>query len=165
MNSRSHITMKCSVTLLKKLVKEMGLRSSSDSGVGILPIGVTYSDFQCEGHSADWKILFNIIFRVPASSLENSFVIVRGKSPGTPDLGFLAMLILSRVSCTVITGGSGKFSFNFLWTRSGRRPISSGWYSWLISEKWSAIFSADCRLVRFSCIYWPEYLYLWDAAS
>ena len=80
--------MKFSVTLLKKLVNEIGLKSSSDSGLEIFPIGVTYSDFQCEGHSADWKILFKIVFRGPASSSENSFVIVRGRSPGTPDLGF-----------------------------------------------------------------------------
>ena len=94
--SSNHITTKCSVTLLKNGVSDIGLKSSSDIGIGILLIGVTHSCFHCAGHSPVLTILLIILFIGVASSGENSFVIRRGRSPGTPECGFFAHLIFSN---------------------------------------------------------------------
>ena len=91
------MTTKCSVTLLKKGVSDIGLRSSSHLGSGIFPIGVMYSFFQFLGQTAVCMILLIIPERGVASSTENSFVTWLGRSIGTPERGFLAASIFFQV--------------------------------------------------------------------
>ena len=144
MCSNSHATTKCSVTLLKNAVSEIGLKSSSVSGCATLPIGVTNSFFQCVGHVAVSTILLIILWRGGASSTENSFVICCGKSDGTPDRGFLALSIFLKVSSTLTTGGGVISVLSLVWTREGNEQKLRGGKVLLISEKWLAITSADC---------------------
>ena len=84
--------MKCSVTLLKNAVNEMGRRSSSVSGIGILPIGTMCSIFHWLGHSPVLEILLMIQLTGLPNSGANSWVSCLGRSLGTPDLGFLKYL-------------------------------------------------------------------------
>ena len=102
--SSSHITIKCSVTLLLNGVSEIGRRSSSVSGLATLPIGVTYSNFQCSGHSNNLVILLMIFLSGAASSIENSFIRLLGRSPGTPDFGFFADFIFFHTSSSLTVG-------------------------------------------------------------
>ena len=148
--SSSHITIKCSVTLLQNGVSEIGRRSSSVSGLATLPIGVTYSNFQCSGHSNDLVILLMIFLSGAASSIENYFIRLLGRSPGTPDFGFFADFIFCQTSSSLTVGEGAVSEFNLTWTLAGSKPVSSGGKELLISAKWSAILSADCRAVRFS---------------
>ena len=70
--SISHITTKCSVTLLKKEVKDIGLRSSSVSGNGTLLVGTMCSNFHGLGHSPELAMLFMILVTGWANSGANS---------------------------------------------------------------------------------------------
>ena len=106
------MTTKCSVTLLKNGVSEIGLRSSSVSGRGIFPIAVTNSIFHCDGHSKVSRILLIIVDTGVASSGANSEINVLGMSPGTPDFGFFADSILQYTSYS-LTVGVASILFNF----------------------------------------------------
>ena len=93
MTSSSHMTRNCSMTLERNEVNPIGLRSSSVAGCWIFPNGVTYSSFHWSGQFADCTKLFNELCTGFANSTENSFNNVLGRSPGTPDWGFLAATI------------------------------------------------------------------------
>ena len=95
MQSVSHCTINCSISLLKEAVRDIGLRSSSFLGEVVFAIGVTYSILYCSGHTADCTILFNSLCSGLASSSLNSLTILLGKSPGITDRGFFAALSLT----------------------------------------------------------------------
>ena len=135
MYSRSQRTTKCSVTLLQKGVSEIWRRSSSDSGLVVFPMGVTYSNFHCWGHSAVFTMLFIIISRGEASSTENSLTKLLGSSPGTPDYGFLAALIFSQTSNSLKVGGLEVSVFSLFSTLSDSKSMFRGGKLLLIPAK------------------------------
>ena len=103
MNNISHSTTNFSRTLLKKGVREITLRSSSLSGSAVFWSGVPYSLFHEVGQfTAPFLALFTTLLKIletgAASSGPNSLISLSGRSPGTPDLGLLALLILSYTS-------------------------------------------------------------------
>ena len=132
---KSQSTIKCSVTLLKNGVREIGLKSFSDCGSGTFPIGVIYSFFQCFGHCPVLTILLIMLERGVANSTGNSFRILFGDSPGIPYFGFLAAQIFRQVLSVVTVGAFCRQTLSLVWTQSERFLIFSGGYWLLISAK------------------------------
>ena len=110
MYSRNHCTTKMQATLLKIYVSQIALFRC----VGILVL--VYSCNQVLGQCTVLKILFNVRHIGTDNSMPNSLLINLGKSLGTPDFGFLASLIFSRVSHSVIVGGVD-CSCNFIFSK------------------------------------------------
>ena len=79
----------------------------------------------------DLRMLLIILVTGRASSGANSIVTFLGRSCWTEDLGFLADLIVKKVSYSDTSGGHS-VDFNLFCTLAGSWEVSSGLNSWLI---------------------------------
>ena len=95
MNGKSQSQTMDSKTRLKKLVLEMFLTWSGDSGEETFGIGTWYSCFHCNGYFDVFVIKLYIFVAGFANSGENSITSLLGISPLTEECGFLALFSLS----------------------------------------------------------------------
>ena len=111
-NSINHFMTNDSKVLLKRGVSEIILKLFSFAGFFCFCKGSPYSVVHIAGHCFVANIFLNISvtgFDISCGSICNIFF---GRSPGTPGLVFLDLLICSQTSCSDILGVKFLFSLS-----------------------------------------------------